>query len=207
MLRDVVVPHSLTAVSSTFGVHMISIRRVAAACLFATVVGTPQPAHAADVFMEANDSAGDVRIFETDGLRGKLRRSIDLRRAWISEVDNRTYRVSAKIKDLAPKSTRWDQMVFFDAQSEKGKNYASIGFTHQSNDGAYAYDSKADEWCDIKRVTRRPAQGVLSVKVPLRCMPWDGWTMKVATYTGTFRSDAPAFSRDRMRLGKFSYPE
>jgi hypothetical protein len=185
---------------------MISMRRLVAACLFATVIASPQSAQGADAFMEATDSAGDVRIFKTDGLRGKWRRSIDLRRAWISEVDNRTYRVSVKIKDLAPKRSRWDQMVFFDARPKKGKNSASIGFTHRSKDGAYAYDTKSDKWCDIKRVTRRPAKGVLSVKVPLRCMPWTGWRMTVWTYTGTFRSDAPAFSRDRMSMGRFFYP-
>lgn len=187
---------------------MKSAGLAAAICLSILGLSFPQSAHAAEALLDAQDRAGDVRTYGNDGLRERDRRSIDLRRAWVNEVDNNTYRVSVKLKRVAGRSTRWDQMVFFHARpkNKQSDQYADIEFTHKPGSDAHAYDSRANESCELGAVKRKPAKGILSITVPLRCMPWDGWVMDATTITGTFRSDAPVFSRDRVAMGRFYYP-
>lgn len=180
----------------------------AAICLSILGLSVPQPAYAGEALLEGQDPAGDVRIYNNDGLSVKDRKSIDLRRAWVSKIDQNTYRVSVKLKRVAAKTTRWDQMVFFTShpQDENINQYADIGFTHRPRSAAYAYTSRGNESCELGSVKRKPAKDVLSITVPLRCMPRNGWHMDATTVTGTFRSDAPAYSGDRVHMGRLYYP-
>ncbi|WP_344341919.1 hypothetical protein, partial [Streptomyces rhizosphaericus] len=118
---------------------MKSVRLAAAICLSILGLCVPHPAQAAEALLDAQDPAGDVRIYTPDGLSDRDRKSVDIRRAWVSEVDQNTYRVSVKFKRVAAKSTRWDQMVFFDShpQNEKINQSAGVGFTQKPRSDAY----------------------------------------------------------------------
>lgn len=81
--------------------------------------------------------------------------------------------------------------------------FAEIAFTSKGKFG-YAYLSDASggdgRWCDIGSVSLRLAKGKVSLDVPRRCMPGQAAKLQLVSYTGHFRSDAPVWSRDRLRV-------
>lgn len=188
---------------------MKSISLAAAICLSIFGLAVPRTAHAAESFLEGRDPAGDVTIYDNvDGLSQRDRESIDTRRAWVSKVDRGTFRASVKLRRVADRSTRWDQMIFFESrpQNDRRPDRAEIGFTNKPRIAGYAYDTRTDEQCDLGAVTRKPARDVLSIDVPARCMPREGWHMDVNSFTGVFYSDEPAYSKDRVHMGRLYYP-
>lgn len=164
------------------------------------------PAHAASpIVSSGKDAKADVKSTAAEGLSPRNRKSIDIRKAWISqEGDN--FRFTVKIRRVAPTRVKWDQMVFFTLRDPANVNaFAEVGFTQRSNDLAYAYDSVTGESCDIAKVTRDRMKQTLSLLVPGRCMPTAEYRAKVKTSTGFFRTDAPTWSRDNLRLSRINY--
>ena len=167
----------------------------------------PSAAHAAvaagtgdPVISTATDATGDVVLDADDGgLTPRERRSIDLREITVTETARGAHRFTVRIKRLAPVSEDWDQMVFVRMRDPGSGAVTVLGFNQRSDGGGYVYDDTTSESCEIRRVVRRPRQQTLSVRVPERCTAPAGSRVRVASATGLLNTDAPTWSRDRMR--------
>jgi hypothetical protein len=160
--------------------------------------------------VSARDSS-DVRIIRHNkGLSRAERTTADLRKVTIEEVADRRYRVTVKLRRLAPSRATWDQATVIgltedrDDWPEAGVLFDHRGFT------AFAFKNSPGITCELK-VIRHPVHRALSVVVPKRCMPPEGWQGWVKTTTEIVDDPAAAeptwtvFSRDFMRLPKLHY--
>ncbi len=168
-------------------------------------VATVAPASAAEVISSGRDDRGDVRILES-GLSHRNKVSIDLRKATITRVSEKRFRFTVKIRRVAARKARWDQMFFFTMSGRSDDETASVGFSQKPRGGAYAstHTDNGDTWCDLV-VRRDRDRHRLSVTVPQRCMPSNRARVRLAAYTGLFRSNAPPFSIDRAKLTRIRY--
>lgn len=166
-------------------------------------LAVPSPA-AASTLLSVADAVGDVKIFaETDGLSRAERTSIDIHRFRVADRAGNKVRFTVSIEEIIRKP-KFDQM-FFVALDPPPKSSATwqgqIGFTSKGRDGyATWYDGDETVWCDIAGVTRQPAKGKVSVDAPRRCLPAGKSKVRLDTYTGHFRSDAPTWSHDRLKV-------
>jgi hypothetical protein len=169
----------------------------------AAALAVPAPA-AASTLLSARDRAGDVKIFtETDGLPKAERKSIDILKFRVADRSGKKIRFTVGIKEIIRKP-KFDQMFFvaFDPPPKSNATWqGQIGFTSKGEDGyATLYDAATDEsiWCDIDGVTRQAAKDKVSIDVPRRCLPAGKSKVRIDSFTGHFRSDAPTYSHDRL---------
>jgi hypothetical protein len=189
------------------------MHRVAAAAVGVVALALAAPAYAdVETVVTQRDPAGDVRIFKAaKGLSKADRRSVDIRRVTVKRVDRKA-RVVVRIKDVR-RVEKFDQMVFATLTERPGTEPSpwetQVGFTTKGND-LYPYaiitdaeDPERYRWCDDIPVTVRPKRNTVAATVPRRCTPTGEVRVKVRTYTGTFRSDAPPWSTDFVRVPGF----
>ncbi len=169
------------------------------------VLVVPSPAAAATL-LSVSDEHDDVQIFgATDGLSQEERQSIDIHTFRVASRDDNKVRFTVGIEEIIRKP-KFDQMFFVGLSpppKSGGTWEGQIGFTSKGEFGyATISDTESDEsvWCDIDGVTRRPALDKVSIDVPRRCLPEQRTKVRLDSYTGHFRSDAPPWSRDRLRV-------
>lgn len=166
------------------------------ALLFATVAAAP--AYADTTVLAKNDKRGDVKLYKSKYLSKAKKKSIDIQRASIIQRSNGSMRFKVRIKKIK-KSKKWDQMVFFSTSlPSDDSQFVDIGFTIRRSKGAYAHNSTRGETCSLK--VKRKGRTAW-VDVPQRCTPSTGHRVLLTTYTGHFQTDAPPYSRDKLRLG------
>lgn len=172
----------------------------AALALTAATIG---PASADTTILKKDDRRGDVKIHKPKFISKAKKKSIDIDRASIVQLDNGKFRYKVRIKKIH-KSKKWDQMVFFHSLLKGGDpaEYTSVSFKIRNSGGAYGYDSQNEASCALK--VKRKGRTTW-VDVPRKCAPWDGDTVTVSTVTGHYQTDAPAYSSDKLRLGVFRY--
>jgi hypothetical protein len=183
-----------------------SVTALLAATASTAALAVPAPAAAASTILSATDEHDDVQIYAaTDGLSQAERKSIDIYTFRVAEGAGNKIRFTVGIEEIIRKP-KFDQM-FFVGLKPPPKSDATwdgqIGFTSKGEFGyATVYDYESDEsvWCDIDGVTRRPAKDKVSIDVPRRCLPGQKAKVRLDSYTGHFRSDAPPWSRDRLRV-------
>ena len=155
---------------------------------------------------------GDVRILRHNkGLTRAERTTADLRKVTIEQVAERRFRITVKLRHLAASHARWDQTTIIGFTETRG-DWPEAGVVLQQHRDfkAFAYRNSAGTTCSLK-LTRSPTRRTLSVVVPKRCMPPEGWQGWVKTSTEIV--DEPVaveptwtvFSRDFMRLPKVRY--
>ncbi len=158
------------------------------------------PAEAATP-IQGRDARGDVA--EKRGLTHTERVSIDLFAVRITPDERRTtFRIAFRAVSIRPD---FDQMFFVVLSPRAGS-----GETWQSNVGTttkgrgYAYFTADDSYNGLEnchaRTTVDAARHRLTIRVPRRCLPSTGARIKVVSATGIFESDAPASSRDSLKL-------
>lgn len=166
------------------------------------VVATPALSQAAtNNVVVANDPPADAFIARRKGITLAQKRSVDIRRTTVQRVDSRA-RFIIKIRDVM-RRPRFDQMFFIRMREHTntpgGAWIGDVGFTSK---GRYSYAIYSNESgtryneCGVA-ISIRPIRNEVVATVPWRCVPEGPLRISVDTYTGTFRSDAPWFSRDR----------
>lgn len=191
-------------VRSAFGKNR-GMRTVLVAALFLGLMSSGvSPATADTTILEKTDERGDVRLFEDTSISKRKKRSIDIDRASVVQLDSGRIRFKVRIRKIH-RSKRWDQIVVFSSGVHGGGETQSnsVVFTTRNRRGAYAYDSRTDANCSL-RVKRK--RRTVWVDVPRRCAPSDGDTVDLGTITSRFRSDENAYSMDLLRLGVFRSP-
>lgn len=150
------------------------------------------------------DAAGDVRLLRNGGLSVAHRRSVDLRRVVVARNDARV-RFTVEVKKVV-RRPRFDQMFFFTIRPPARSTEewsGQVGFTSKGRYGYAGWGPLEDgdyASCALNRVSIRWARQAVSLDVPPRCVPRGELRLEVDSYTGTFRSDADPWSRDRARV-------
>lgn len=159
------------------------------------------PANADSTVLTKRDPKGDVKIYTSKVISKADKKSIDIDKATIRRLGSGTYRFEVRLKRLS-RSKSWDQMVTFDSgNGQSDPRYGQVAFKVRSSAGASAYNSSTAAVCHLK--VRRKGRSV-RVDVPARCAPYGGQMIRVSAYTGYWQTDAPLFSRDRLKMGRFA---
>lgn len=168
-------------------------------------LGLVAPGWAAAPLAQGTDTHGDVKITRTKHLPNADRRSIDLRLVRVTDSSRNRVRFTVGIKKIV-RSSRFDQMVFINLTPPPASGHSwagQVGFTSKGSAGYAALDPGDGEvgpWCDLRRTIRKPRLARIAVEVPRRCIPEDSARVRVYAATGHFRSDAPQWSWDRLRV-------
>lgn len=161
----------------------------------------------ADSSTAVRDARGDVRIYrKVPGPSKRARVSIDIRRAEIND-SGKFVALTVKIKQAREHATQtdhWDQIVSFDltpAPGTEGGWSAQVSFASHGGSGYASISWPNDEsWCDLRKKRIRVENDRIRALVPRRCLPTEAAWVRVTTYTSEFRTDARAWSRDRVRF-------
>lgn len=173
----------------------------------APAIGVEDPAgtRAAAIVVAAVDPRGDVRTFPGGGLTPAERMSIDIRRVEVATVDRRDTRVTFTLRDVI-RSPRFDQMLYVTLTERRdaagGQWRTNAGFTTKYRTGYagyYAVDGSEGGNCRVK-IFVRPLRDQAGIVIPWACTAEGPVRIEASSFTGTFRSDAPAYSRDRHRI-------
>ena len=167
-----------------------------------TAMGTSLPSQAATILIDQDDERGDVTINNrVPGLTVRQRRSIDIHHVTVTELD-RAVRFSITIKKITT-SKRFDQALYFGFKPRTGDYpYGSIGVSPQSPRSAYAsVVRKHDaENCHRLAVKVLRDEALVSVKVPVRCLPAGEVHVTAYSHTGELEGDGRLWSKDRLRV-------
>ena len=160
------------------------------------------PASAATTHVvTSHDQWGDVRNLGGQKVTLRAKRSIDMGRVDVDRVDRKA-RVTIRLRKII-RVPRFDQMFFVTLTERKdapgGQWVTNAGFTTK---GRYSYSSyssmNGSRWDNCRLdVDVRPVKGEVVATIPWLCAAEGPVKISVSSYTGTFRSDAPAFSRDQ----------
>ncbi|UAL31148.1 hypothetical protein K8W59_06670 [Nocardioides rotundus] len=147
------------------------------------------------------DESGDVRLYGRHLLTTSEKKSVDLRRVTVQRVGDKA-RVIIRLRDVI-RVRKFDQMLFVSLVERKdvpgGQWRTDAGFTTKGRDSYVTYssvDGDRFESCNLD-VHVRPRKSLVSATVPWRCTAEGPVKVSVESLTGTFRSDATVFSRDR----------
>ena len=163
------------------------------------------PASAATTHVATSfDQWGDVRNFEGKRLTLLEKRSIDMGRVDVDRVDRKA-RVTIRLRKVI-RVSKFDQMFFITLTERKdapgGQWITHAGFTTK---GRYSYSSYSsmdgNQWNNCRlAVDVLPVKDEVVATIPWLCAAEGPVKVSVSSYTGTFRSDAPAYSTDRHTL-------
>lgn len=176
------------------------------AALLLVAVSAPS-AHAADPVVDVYDYQQDVKIFPRPGPGDAPRKTIDLYRLTVTELTGKV-RFAVRLKKVLPQSYRYDQMVFIDMTPPASSDEtwaANYGFSPQQLSLGYAnlfLDESGERYrvCDPVVTVVNAAKRKVHIDVPNRCVPSTPAKIRLNSYLGTFRSDAPTYSRDFMKV-------
>lgn len=172
------------------------------------LVGVSAPtAHAVDPVVDAYDYQQDVTIYPRPGPGDVQRKTIDLYRLTVTQLTGKV-RFTVRLKKVLPESYKYDQMVFIDltpAPSSDETWSANYGFSPQQPTLGYAnlfLDESGESYkvCDPVVTVANAAKRKVYVDVPNKCVPTTPAKIKLNSYLGIFRSDAPTYSRDFMKV-------
>jgi hypothetical protein len=184
------------------------MRATIAALAALLLVGVSAPsAHAADPVVDAYDYQQDVKIYPRPGPGDFQRKTIDLYRLTVTQLTGKV-RFTVRLKKVLPESYKFDQMVFIDltpAPSSDQTWSAQYGFSPQQLTLGYAtlfLDESGESYkvCDPLVTVANAAKRKAYIDVPNKCVPTAAAKIKLNSYLGTFRSDAPTYSRDFMKV-------
>ena len=184
------------------------MRAISAALAALLLVGaTASSAHAVEPVLDVYDNQQDVKIFPNSGPGEIQRKTIDLRRLTVTQLAGKM-RFAVRLKKVLPESYKYDQMVFVDLRptASSGETWsANYGFSPQQLSLGYAtyyLDDSGETYrvCDPLVTVANAAKRKVYVDIPNKCVPTSPAKIKLNSYLGTFRSDAPTYSRDYMRV-------
>ncbi len=184
------------------------MRAISAALAALLLVGaTASSAHAVEPVLDVYDNQQDVKIFPNAGPGDFQRKTIDLRRLTVTKLAGKM-RFAVRLKKVLPESYKYDQMVFIDLRptASSGETWsADYGFSPQQLSLGYAtyyLDDSGETYrvCDPLVTVANAATRKVYVDIPNKCVPTSPAKIKLNSYLGTFRSDAPTYSRDYMRV-------
>lgn len=184
------------------------MRAISAALAAILLVGATAPsAHAVEPVVDAYDYQQDVKIFPVAGPGDFQRKTIDLHRLTVTQLTGKV-RFAVRLKKVLPESYKYDQMVFISLTPPPASSetwWADYGFSPQQLSLGYAtfyLDDTGETYrvCDPLVTVANAAKRKVYIDVPNKCVPANPTKIKLNSYLGTFRSDAPLYSRDFMKV-------
>jgi hypothetical protein len=185
------------------GAAGVALAVVAAAGL--AMISTASAAAATEAVVTSVDQRGDVRLFSRPRLTRAEKKSIDIRRVTVERIDSRKARIIIKIRDVMG-TPKFDQMFFVKLTEHPdtvdGPWVTDAGFTTKGRygyTGYYAADYSDGDNCGLRSSVNATTNEVVAT-IPWACTAEGRVKVSVWAMTGTFRSDAPIFSRDRHNI-------